>query len=234
MLFPADYDDEFDSVFGTGRHRGRARPAPDPTVYVSAPDDPALRPDDDREAWFVLVNAPRHRPGEPGRGVDWHADGLAEAYADRVLEVMAERGLDVRDRVLWRVVRTPADLEHATRSVGGSIYGSSSNGARSAFLRPANASNVEGLFLVGGSAHPGGGIPLVGMSAKIVADLVGAAAGGARRAGRPGRGPAARLSAQAPRLSAGGRGLSRRARRAPGASPRSAHTSSVAVEELSV
>ncbi len=173
VLFPDDYDDEFDSVFGTGKHRGRARPAPDPTVYVSAPDDPALRPDDDHEAWFVLVNAPRHRPGDPSGGVDWNAEGLAETYADRVLQVMADRGLDVRDRVLWRVVRTPADLEHDTRSVGGSIYGSSSNGARSAFLRPANASNVEGLFLVGGSAHPGGGIPLVGMSARIVADLVG-------------------------------------------------------------
>lgn len=173
VLFPDDYDDEFDSVFGTGKHRGRTRPAPDPTVYVSAPDDPALRPDDDHESWFVLVNAPRHRPGEPSRGVDWHADGLAESYADRILDVMAERGLDVRDRVLWRVVKTPADLEYETRSVGGSIYGSSSNGARSAFLRPANRSNVEGLFLVGGSAHPGGGIPLVGMSAKIVADLVG-------------------------------------------------------------
>ena len=37
----------------------------------------------------MLVNAPRHRPGEPGRGVDWHADGLAETYADRVLAVMA-------------------------------------------------------------------------------------------------------------------------------------------------
>ncbi len=91
---------------------------------------------------------------------------------------MAERGLDVRDRVLWRVVRTPADLEYETRSVGGSIYGSSSNGARSAFLRPANTSNVEGLYLVGGSAHPGGGIPLVGMSAAIVADLVGGPDGG--------------------------------------------------------
>lgn len=173
VMFPDDYDDEFDSVFGVGRHRGRARPAPDPTVYVSAPDDPALRPDDDHESWFVLVNAPRHRPAEPSLGVDWRADGLAEGYADRVLQVMAERGLDIRDRLLWRVVRTPADIEHETRSVGGSIYGSSSNGVRSAFLRPANASNVEGLFLVGGSAHPGGGIPLVGMSARIVADLVG-------------------------------------------------------------
>lgn len=172
VLFPADYDDEFDSVFGTGRHAGQPRPAADPTVYVSAPDDPALRPDDDSESWFVLVNAPRH---EPGRGVDWTSPGLAERYADRVLQVMAERGLDVRDRVRLRIVRTPADLERDTGSVGGSIYGTSSNGARAAFLRPANASPVPGLLLVGGSAHPGGGLPLVTLSAEIVAGLVGPA-----------------------------------------------------------
>ncbi|GAB2683204.1 phytoene desaturase family protein [Thalassiella azotivora] len=180
VLFPADYDAEFDAVFGVGRHRGQPVPVPDPTVYVSAPDDPALRPDDDHEAWFVLVNAPRHTPGHRGAGVDWDGAGddgrpLAESYADRVLDVMAERGLDVRERVLWREVRTPADLERGTGSVGGSIYGSSSNGARSAFLRPANASGLPGLYLVGGSAHPGGGLPLVGMSANIVADLVGPA-----------------------------------------------------------
>ncbi|HEY6794482.1 MAG TPA: phytoene desaturase family protein [Kineosporiaceae bacterium] len=193
VLFPADYDDEFDSVFGTGPHglRPGPRPVPDPAVYISAPDDPALRPDDDHEAWFVLVNAPRqastgdgrersaglppdHR-GAAGGGVDWTAEGLADRYADRVLDVMAERGLDVRHRVLWRVVRTPADLERQTRSPGGSIYGTSSNGARAAFLRPANRSPVPGLFLVGGSAHPGGGIPLVGLSAAIVADLIGPA-----------------------------------------------------------
>jgi phytoene dehydrogenase-like protein len=139
---------------------------------VSAPDDPALRPDADSESWFVLVNAPRH---DPTGGVDWTAPGLAEEYADTVLEVMARRGLDVRDRVKWRVVRTPADLERETGSVGGSIYGTSSNGARAAFLRPANASPVPGLFLVGGSAHPGGGLPLVALSAEIVAGLVGPA-----------------------------------------------------------
>jgi phytoene desaturase len=179
VLFPADYDDEFDSVFGRRGRRGRRRPprpVPDPTVYVSAPDDPALRPDADTEAWFVLVNAPRH---QPGTGVDWDAPGLAADYADRVLAVLAarggDRGLDVRDRLLWRETRTPADLERATRSPSGSIYGSSSNGARAAFLRPANRSPVPGLFLVGGSAHPGGGLPLVGMSAAIVAGLVGPA-----------------------------------------------------------
>src|SRR3954449_1387390 len=172
VLFPADYDAEFDAVFGVGRHRGAPCPVADPTVYVSAPDDPATRPDDDSESWFVLVNAPRH---DPAGGVDWDAPGLADRYAQQVLEVMARRGFDVRDRVRWCVVRTPADLERDTRSVGGSIYGTSSNGARAAFLRPANASPVPGLFLVGGSAHPGGGLPLVALSAEIVAGLVGPA-----------------------------------------------------------
>jgi phytoene dehydrogenase-like protein len=128
-----------------------------------------LRPDDRHESWFVLVNAPRHGP------VDWDEPGLAEAYADRILAVLAERGMDVRDRVLWREIRTPADLERDTRAPGGAIYGSSSNGASAAFLRPANRSPVPGLFLVGGSAHPGGGLPLVGLSAAIVAGLVGPA-----------------------------------------------------------
>ncbi len=187
VLFGQDYDDEFDSVFGTGPHRlSGPRPAPDPTIYVSAPDDPALRPDADSEAWFVLVNAPRHVAHGPtgpaagralgrDRGIDWAATDLADSYADRVLALMASRGLDVRDRLLWREIRTPADLERDTRSVGGSIYGTSSNGARSAFLRPANRSPIPGLFLVGGSAHPGGGIPLVGLSAAIVATLIGPA-----------------------------------------------------------
>ncbi|MGY1810219.1 phytoene desaturase family protein [Blastococcus sp. SYSU D00669] len=169
VLFPEDYDAEFDAVFGIG---GAPRPVPDPTVYVSAPDDPATRPVGDGESWFVLVNAPRH---DPAAGVDWTAPGLADAYAARVLETMARRGLDVRDRVKWCVTRTPADLERDTGSVGGSIYGTSSNGTRAAFLRPANASPVPGLFLVGGSAHPGGGLPLVALSAEIVAGLVGPA-----------------------------------------------------------
>ena len=86
---------------------------------------------------------------------------------------MAERGVDVRDRIVNMVIRTPADIEQETQSPGGAIYGTSSNGVRSAFLRPGNRSPVTGLYLVGGSAHPGGGLPLVGMSAAIVAELIG-------------------------------------------------------------
>ena len=168
VWFPANYDDEFDSVFGRN-----ARPAPDPTIYVCAPNDPLMRPDDDHESWFVLVNAPRHGTG-PG-AIDWQAAGVAENYADHVLAVLRRRGVDLADRVLWREIRTPADLEISAAAPGGAIYGTSSNGVRAAFLRPANASPVTGLYLVGGSAHPGGGLPLVGMSAEIVANLIGRA-----------------------------------------------------------
>lgn len=167
VLFPADYAAEFDAVF-------RGRLPTDPTIYVSAPDDPALAPPG-CAAWFVLVNAPPHAAG-PGRaGVDWDRPGLANSYATRILDLMAARGLDVRDRLRWYEAITPADLERRTGAPGGSIYGSSSHGARAAFLRPANRTAVPGLFLVGGSSHPGGGLPLVTLSARIVADLVGPA-----------------------------------------------------------
>ena len=166
VWFPDDYDAEFDAVFGRD-----ARPVDDPTVYVCAPDDDLMRPDAGSESWFVLVNAPRHGTGKGA--IDWDAPGLADSYRDHVLAVMAARGYDVRDRLAWCEVRTPADLERGTRAPGGAIYGTSSNGARAAFLRPANASPVPGLYLVSGSAHPGGGLPLVGMGAEIVANLVG-------------------------------------------------------------
>ena len=154
VLFPADYDAEFDAVFR------RPEPVPDPTVYVSSADATSL---------FVLVNAPRHGP------VDWDETGLAERYAERILDVLATRGLDVRADVAASATVTPADLERRTGAVGGAIYGTSSNGPRAAFLRPANRSPIDGLYLVGGSSHPGGGLPLVTLSARIVAGLVGPA-----------------------------------------------------------
>ena len=169
VLFTHDYDAELDGVVGSSsRHRPVARP----TVYVSSPGDPAMDPGGGSQGWFVLVNAPPH---DPAAGVDWDEPGLAESYAEHVLDTMALRGLDVRPHLRWREVRTPADLARSTSSGGGAIYGSSSNGPRSAFLRPGNRSPVPGLFLVGGSAHPGGGLPLVMMSARIVSEMVGRA-----------------------------------------------------------
>ena len=168
MWFPSNYDDEFDSIFGKN-----PRPVPDPTIYACVPDDDQMRPDSDHESWFILVNAPRHSTTAQPGSIDWTTPGLADEYRDHIFTILAERGVDLRDRALWTMMRTPADLEAATRAPGGSIYGTSSNGARAAFLRPTNISPIPGLYLVGGSAHPGGGLPLVGMSAEIVANLIG-------------------------------------------------------------
>jgi len=167
VWFPHRYDDEFDAIFS-------GRVAQDPAIYACVPDDPLMRPDADTESWFLLVNAPRHGRGERGT-TDWTTPGLAEQYADHILDLLAQRGMDLRSRILWRETRTPADLQNATGAPGGSIYGTSSNGSRAAFQRPANQSPIPGLYLVGGSSHPGGGLPLVGMSAEIVAELIGRA-----------------------------------------------------------
>jgi phytoene desaturase len=171
VTFPADYDAEFDAVFGGrggfGARGSGARLVADPAVLVTAADDPAVRPDG-HEAWFVLVNAARQGT------VDWTVAGRAERYADRILDVLAQRGMDVRDRVLFRAVRTPADLQRSAGAPGGSIYGTAPVGW-TGLLRPANRGPVPGLFLVGGSVHPGGGLPMVLLSARIVAGLIGPA-----------------------------------------------------------
>lgn len=165
VFFPRDYDAEFDAIFpAAGR---RARPVDDPAVFVTRADDPAVRPDG-HEAWFVLVNTPRHGTGRSA--VDWRRPGLARAYADRILEVLAHRGVDVRDRLVFAETRTPADLADATAAPGGAIYGTAGG-----LLRPANRGPVPGLHLVGGSVHPGGGLPMVALSARIVADEIGPA-----------------------------------------------------------
>jgi len=160
VFFPPDYGVEFDAIFGRP-----ARPADNPTVLVTMADDPAMRPEG-CEAWFVLVNAPPH--GHDDACVDWRVPPVAESYADHVLDTLAARGLDVRDRVLFRETRTPADLADATGAPGGAIYGQPRHGL-TGLLRPANRGPVRGLYLVGGSTHPGGGLPMATLSAEIVA-----------------------------------------------------------------
>jgi len=162
VLFPADYAAEFDDL-AAGR-----LPA-DPAIYLSALPEPAVA--GGRAApVMLLVNAPRHGP------YDWTCQRDVTAYAAGLLDRLACRGLDMRGRLDSCTVRTPADLERTTRAPGGAIYGTSSNGARAAFLRPRNRSQVPGLYLVGGSSHPGGGLPLVVLSAQIVNRLIGPAA----------------------------------------------------------
>lgn len=108
----------------------------------------------------MLVNAPYLTETS-----NW--DGKKESVADRLIQMLEERGLDgLGDAIEFRHIITPQDLYNTTRSNRGSIYGTSSNGRFSAFLRPRNRVRaIDNLFLTGGSTHPGGGIPLVIQSA---------------------------------------------------------------------
>jgi phytoene desaturase len=155
IRFPADYDAEFDDVFV---HR---RPPREPTLYVSAPviTESSGVPDGG-EAWFVLTNAPA-----VGDGADWAA--AEEAVLDR---------LGVRDRLEVAVRRTPGDLERETGAAGGAIYGAAPHGRLRGLLRPGSrVRGIEGLWLAGGTVHPGGGLPLVALGGRTVARAIGPA-----------------------------------------------------------
>ncbi len=154
IRFPADYDAEFDAVFA-----GRA-PA-DPTLYLSAScaTDPGAAPPGG-ENLFVLVNA-------PARAAAADIGALEERVVDR---------LGVRDRIAVRAARGPADLERETGAVGGAIYGAAPHGRLAPLRRPGpQVRGVRGLLRVGGTVHPGGGLPLVMLGARTVAGLVGPA-----------------------------------------------------------
>ena len=165
ILFPENYDAEFDAIFTT------QLPVENPTIYICAPDDPQMVKDEGLESWSVLVNAPHHGPD----GFDWSDETFARNYANSIIDQIEARGIPVRDRLESLTIRTPADLERTVHAPGGSIYGTSSNGARAAFMRAKNRSPIKNLYCVGGSAHPGGGLPLVGMSGELVANAIGSA-----------------------------------------------------------
>lgn len=161
VYFPENYDAEFDQIFD------QKIPVQDPTIYICSPQDPLMVKGANKEAWFVLVNAPRH---DPKSGYDWSKN--PGEYANSLIAHLDRLGLRVSERLDVMEFRTPLDLEQSVKAPGGSIYGTSSNGSRSAFLRARNRSPLKNLYCVGGSAHPGGGLPLVGISAEIVAEAI--------------------------------------------------------------
>ncbi len=168
ILFPQDYDKEFDSIF-TER-----KPVSEPTIYLCAPHDPTMVKTQNSVGLFVLVNAPVHSL-DPTQGWNWSDEKFNNEYAHQIIDQIESRGISIRDRLETMTIRTPLQLQVSVNAPGGSIYGSSSNGARAAFLRAKNRSSIKGLYLVGGSAHPGGGLPLVGISGDLVASAIGSA-----------------------------------------------------------
>ncbi|MFE9104227.1 phytoene desaturase family protein [Actinomadura geliboluensis] len=175
VLFSADYRREFDDIFR------RREPPRDPTVYIgcSAVDDPSQAPPG-AENQVMLVNVPA---GDPGR---WPM--TPESYGELVLERLARRGHDLAGRLRFVEFFTPADLRDRYGAPGGAIYGTAYGGRTAPLRRPGNRGPRRGLYLVGGSTHPGGGLPMVAMGGRIVASLLERdfAAPGAAGAGRAG------------------------------------------------
>jgi phytoene dehydrogenase-like protein len=82
-------------------------------------------------------------------------------------------GEDIESCIEVSEVLTPITIESRTASYMGSLYGTSSNSKMAAFMRhPNDSKTTAGLYFVGGSVHPGGGIPLCLSSAAIVSDLI--------------------------------------------------------------
>lgn len=158
VLFAANYGNEFRDIFD------RSRPPEEPTVYLCAQEKAHRRSGwTDHEPLFVMANTPARDPSE------WSATTWQELKAT-VWRRLLEAGLmDADDTVVWE--RNAVGLAEQFPDSLGSIYGAASNDPMAAFRRlPNQDSRVRGLFHAGGSAHPGGGVPLCAMSGRAAAE----------------------------------------------------------------
>lgn len=161
IFFSQQYAREFEHLF---RHKNFF---PDPTVYVNITSkmEEGQAPAG-MENWFVMVNAPAHH-GQPWQ--QW-----IPQVRQRVIDKLSKAlGADIASLIRTEAILDPPTIEQRTASFQGSLYGTSSNSRLAAFLRhPNTARRRQGLYLVGGSVHPGGGIPLCMQSAAITANLI--------------------------------------------------------------
>jgi phytoene dehydrogenase-like protein len=160
IFFSNDYKTEFDTLFG------HQQLADDPTIYLNITSK--HKPDDAPpgcENWFILLNAPNNT------GQDWDAV-ISQARANVIRKLSHTLSVDVGALIDSESVLDPRSIEFRTSSSQGALYGNSSNNRFAAFLRHANFSHeFTNLYFVGGSVHPGGGIPLCLLSAKIAVQL---------------------------------------------------------------
>ncbi len=163
FVFSRDPQEEFHHIYDLGE------PAPDPTCYLASTSqtEPATAPDGG-DALYVLVHTPYLRPKH-----DWSK--MFPAYRQTILDKLKRTaGLtDIEDRIVFERALTPVDIHNRYKVLNGAIYGLSSHGRMTGAFKPANASSeVPGLFLAGGAAHPGPGMPMVLMSGWIAADTL--------------------------------------------------------------
>ena len=163
FVFSRDPEEEFDFIYKRGE------PAPDPTCYLAAPSstDPSVAPEGG-EALYVLVHTPYLRPHH-----DWSK--MLPGYRQAILDKLKRTaGLhDIEDRIVVERHLTPQDIHERYMVLNGAIYGRASHGKFTGAFKPGNRSrHVKGLYLAGGAAHPGPGMPMVMMSGWIAADAL--------------------------------------------------------------
>ena len=161
FVFSRDPHEEFHAIYDLGE------PAPDPTCYLActAATDAASAPGGG-EAMYVLVHTPYLRPHH-----DWKT--MLPAYRQVILDKLKRTAgcEDIEKRIVFERALTPQDIHDRYRVLNGAIYGLSSHGRFMGAFKPANRSReVAGLYLAGGAAHPGPGMPMVMMSGWIAAD----------------------------------------------------------------
>ena len=162
VFFAEDYAAEFDAIF-------RRRTLPEtPTVYVCAQDrgDNGLADNGASERLLILINAPPDG--------DFRAFSEAELcrFADRAFDLLSASGLEIDRESATHVRTAPHDFEKLFPATGGALYGLASHGANATFQRPASATKLPGLYLAGGSVHPGAGVPMAAMSGRLAAARV--------------------------------------------------------------
>ncbi|HEX4141293.1 MAG TPA: phytoene desaturase family protein [Candidatus Methylacidiphilales bacterium] len=163
ILFSDDYPREFAEI-----HEQKIAPS-EPTIYIAI----SARTDfshaaDDEDNWFVLVNTPARDPNQP-----WTREETS-SYRDLVLQRLGKFGFnDLPARIVTQHTFTPTDF--ATRDLAhhGALYGWASHSIRTSLLRPPlRAPGADNIYFTGGTTHPGGGIPLVLLSGKMVAEMI--------------------------------------------------------------
>ena len=163
FVFSTDPHEEFEAIYRRGE------PAPDPTCYVCAPGltEPEVAPPGG-EALYVLVHTPYLRPGH-----DWSQ--MLPAYRKVILNKLKRcAGMgDIEERIVTENVLTPQGIHDRYHVLNGAIYGLASHGRFLGAFKPGNRSpDLQGLYLAGGSAHPGPGMPMALMSGWIAADTL--------------------------------------------------------------
>ena len=161
IFFSKNYKKEFQAIFKD------KTVSEDPTIYINITSKEVVGDAPKGcENWFIMINTPADH------GQDWTQ--IVNRLRSHIITNISKRlNVNLRNLIVCEEVLTPPDIESKTQSYMGALYGASSNDTMAAFLRHPNFSNrIKNLYFCGGSVHPGGGIPLCLLSAKIVDELI--------------------------------------------------------------